>query len=132
MLRRRFRRVGTRQRERGNVLEMRGMQRSENPGGVDDGADVGAVCTAAGHGGVAELVHQVESRAGGQLVHQRLRIGVVEHHAFGVLREAGGLLVDGLSEAALVDLDAQAAGGHLGARLQRCGIVLRGDLTSAR
>ena len=49
----------------------------------------------------------------------RLGIGVVEHQAVSVLRQAGRLLVGGLVEAFLVELDAQGAGGDLGALLQQ-------------
>jgi len=55
---------------------------------------------------------------------ERLCIGVVQHKSFGVLRQAGSLLVDGLVEALLSELDAQAAGGHFGALFERFQIGL--------
>ena len=62
-------------------------------------------------GGVADLVHQVGGGAVRDLADQGLGIGVVEDNAFGVLSEAGGLLIGGLVETLLVELDAQRTGG---------------------
>ena len=44
-----------------------------------------------------------------------------------MLSEAGGLLVGGLVETLLVELDAQRAGGELGFFLQGFGVGLAGD-----
>ena len=101
------------------------MQRAQNPGGIDNGADVRAVRAPSGECRRAQRVHQVQRIAVGQLIDQRLRVGVVQHHAFGVLREAGSLLIGGFQKTALVDLDAQAPRRQLSARLQRRGIELR-------
>ena len=107
------------QGQRGNVLKMRRVQRAENPRRVHDCADIGAVGAASAHAGVAQLVHQVRAGAAGQLVHARLRVGVVQHHRVGALQQAGGLLVAGLVKALLIQPDAQAARGPLGALFQQ-------------
>ncbi len=121
-------RIFRRQGERGNVLEMRGVERGKNSGSVNDSADVGAVGACTAKARVADLVHQVLGAAAGDLGDERLGIGVVEHETGGVLGEAGDLLVDGAFKAVLVDFDAEAAGGHLRMFLQGFGIGLRSDL----
>ena len=107
------------QRQRRDVLEMGRMQRRKNSGRIQDCAYIGAEFAAAAHGGIAQLVHQVAGCAVGQLRHQRLRVGIVQHQSVGVLHQAGRLLVGGLVKALLVDLDAQGARQVLGAHLQQ-------------
>ena len=81
-------RIARRQRQGGNVLEMRSMERGEDPGGVNNGAEVGAVRPPSGHARVADLVHQVCGAAARELRHHGLRVGVVEHQTGGGFRKA--------------------------------------------
>ena len=104
------------------------VQRSEDSGGVDDGADVRAISAASGHVGGTEGIHQGRGVAAGELRDERLRIGVVEYQPVGVLGQAWCLLVNGLVEAILVDLDAQAASRHFGALFERFQVGLGCDL----
>ena len=121
-------RVLRRERQRGNVLKVRRVERRQNLGGVDDCADIGAELPGAAHRGVTQLVHQVAGGAVGDLRHQRLRIGIVEHHAVGVLGQARGLLVCGLIKTLLIDFDAQGARRKLRPFLQLLLVGLAGNL----
>ena len=114
------------QRQGGDVLEMRRVQRGQDLGRIHDRPHVRAELPRAPDGGIAELVHQVAGGPAGQLRHQRLGIGIVQNQPFGVLREAGRLLVGGLVEALLIDLDAQRPRRRLRPLLQGFGIGLRG------
>ena len=115
------------QGQRGNVLVMRRVQGAEDLDGIHDGANIRAVGSAASHRRIAELAHQVRGGVAGKLCHGRLHVSVVQHQAVGVAHQAGRLLIGGLVEAFMVELDAQAAGGHLGAHLQGFGVRLGGN-----
>ena len=116
------------QRQRRNVLEMRRVQRGKNLRRVHNGAHVGAIQARSGQGRVAELVHQIPGRSIGQLRHQRLRVGIVQHQPVRVLHQARRLLIAGLVEALLVYPDAKRPRGFLRTFLQRGRIGLRRHL----
>ena len=121
-------RILSRKCQRGNVLKMRRMQRGQNLRRIHNRSHVRAVKSAAAHGRVAQLIHQVPGRSVGQLRHQRLRVRVVQHQSVCVLNQAGRLLVAWLVKALLVYPDAQRPRRFFGLVLQRGRIGLRGDL----
>ena len=116
------------QSQSGDVLKVRGMQRSQDFCRVDDGAYIGAVHAPSTHAGVAELVHQVAGGSVGDLAHQRLGVRVVENHSVGVLHQARGLLIGGFVKALLLYPDPEGTSRQLGALFQGPGIGLRCDL----
>ena len=97
---------------------MRRVQRSQNAYRIHYRPDIGAVGPCSSQRRVAQLVHQISVAAAGYLGHSIRDIGIVQHHAFGVLRQARGLLIGWLVEALLVQPDTQDRCCFLSAVLQ--------------
>ncbi len=95
--------------QRGNVLELRGVEGVEDTRDVHHRAHIGTVETVIGLRRVTELHGQVAGRSGGQRFHDRLAVPIVEDQRFPALGEAGSLHFRHPIQALVVDLHAQAA-----------------------
>ncbi len=112
-----------RQGKRRDVLILCRMNRTQDACQVDHRAHVGAELSRAKAARVAQLAHHVRRRAAGHLRHHRLRIRVVQHQTFGMLHQAGRLLLRRFVKALLIDAHAQAAGSQRGLLFQRLGVL---------
>ncbi len=97
------------QGQRGDVLILRGMRRTQDAGDIDNRSDVRTVVAAAGVGCGSDLREQVAGWARGQGRDHGLAVRVVEDQLICVLGEARRLLGGGLVEALLLKADAQTS-----------------------
>src|SRR6202167_6499666 len=116
------------QRERRDVLILRGMRGAKNSNHVHNCAHVWAVVSGARGRSRADLNQQVAGGARTKGRDHGLAVSVIEIQLIGVLSKAGSLLRAGLVKALLVEADLEAARQKSAARLHLFGI--RGSLVN--
>jgi len=109
----------------GDVLIFGGVEGAGDADEVHDGADVGAIVSAAGEAGVARLIDEVGVGAVVECIGDGLAVAIVEEGLVSGLGEAGRLCVDGALEAVGVGFEVEGSGEEVGVFGEPLGVVGR-------